>query len=257
MSARSLIARADAGEYLRGWAVAVASPALVEFGGYAGFEWTFIDVHQATIDAETCESMVRAAQNSGMVPIVRLYRNDPATISLYMDMGAGGVLVPHMNTREQAEAIVEQTRFRPVGRRGSNAAARAARYGFVSSVREYQDRVNEESIVIGMIEEKQAVDNLPEILKVPGIDIFMLGLMDMAESLGVAGHWEHPEVQKVVAEVVGQVRSAGRHICIPTMDLDKADEWAQIQRGRGVNFTVVSVYQVLGPATEEFLKATE
>ena len=101
------------GEYLRGWAVAVASPALVEFGGYAGFEWTFIDVHQATIDAETCESMVRAAQNSGMVPIVRLYRNDPAMISLYMDMGAGGVLVPHVNTQGAGRGDCRTDSFPP------------------------------------------------------------------------------------------------------------------------------------------------
>ena len=257
MSGRSLIARANAGEYLRGWAVAAASPALMEFGGYAGFDWAYVDVHQATIDYETCESMIKAAQIAGIVSIVRLYQNDPSMIPLYMDMGASGVLVPHMNTREQAEAIVEQTRFRPVGRRGSNAAARAARYGFVPSIREYQDQVNEDSIVMGMIEEKQAVENLPEILKVPGIDIFMLGLMDMAESLGVTGHWDHPEVQRVVAEVVGQVRAAGRHICIPTMDLDKADEWAQTQQQRGVFFTVVSVYQVLAPAAEKFLKAAK
>jgi 4-hydroxy-2-oxoheptanedioate aldolase len=253
MSTHPLLARADAGESLRGLAVAAAAPALVEFGGWAGFDWTFVDVHQAAIDAETCESMLRAAEHAGMTAFVRLPRPAPELIGPYLDMGADGVVVPHMNTAELAAAVVEQARFRPEGRRGSNMAARAARYGLVGSAAEYQARFNRESILVGMIEERSAVDNLPAILEVRGIDLFMLGLMDLSESLGVPGQWDHPDVRSAVDEVVGRVRGAGRHVCIPTMDLDRAPGSLRELRERGVHFTVVSVYQLLGAACRRFL----
>jgi 4-hydroxy-2-oxoheptanedioate aldolase len=253
MSTHPLLARADAGESLRGLAVAVAAPSLVEFGGWAGFDWTFIDVHQAAIDAATCESMLRAAERSGMTAFVRLPRAAPELISSYLDMGAVGVVVPHMDTAELAAAAVEQARFRPEGRRGSNMAARAARYGLVGSAADYQARFNRESVLIGMIEAKAAVDNLPAILEVRGIDLFMLGLMDLSESLGVPGQWDHPDVTKAVDEVVGRVRAAGRHVCVPTMDLDRAPGSVRELRERGVHFTVVSVYQLLSAACGRFL----
>lgn len=253
MSTHTLLARADAGESLRGLAVAAAAPALVEFGGWAGFDWTFIDVHQAAIDAETCESMVRAAEHTGMAAVVRLPRPAPELIGPYLDMGAAGVVIPHMNTPELAAAVVEQARFRPEGRRGSNMAARAARYGLVGSAADYQARFNRGSILIGMVEEKSAVENLPAILEVPGIDLFMLGLMDLAESLGVPGQWDHQDVRSAVDEVVGRVRAVGRHVCVPTMDLDRAPGSIHELRQRGVHFTVVSVYQLLGAACRRFL----
>ncbi len=255
MTTRSLLARANAGESLIGIGVPPSSPTLVEFAGFAGFDFVFIDVHQGAIDLESCENMVRAAEVSGVAPIIRLYKNDPTLIPGFMDMGAAGVIVPHLNTAEQARAVAEQARFRPNGRRGSNMAARAARYGFVPSAREYQDQVNRDAIIIGMIEEKQAVNNLPAILDVPGIDMLMIGMMDLAESLGVAGQWDHPTVQQAVDETIRQARAAGRHVCVPTMELDKAAEWVTNLRQRGVHFTVVSVYQVLIPACKRLLAA--
>jgi 2-keto-3-deoxy-L-rhamnonate aldolase RhmA len=77
--------------------------------------------------------------------------------------------------------------------------------------------------------------------------------MDLSESLGVPGQWDHPDVRSAVDEVVGRVRGAGRHVCIPTMDLDRAPGSLGELRERGVHFTVVSVYQLLGAACRRFL----
>jgi 4-hydroxy-2-oxoheptanedioate aldolase len=132
-------------------------------------------------------------------------------------------------------------------------AARAVHYGFAGPASDYQARFNRESILIGMIEEHEAVGNLPKILDVAGIDVIMLGLMDLAESMGVPGQWNHPEVQGAVDQVVRLVRAAGRHVCIPTMELEKAPGSTDDLRVRGVHFTVVSAYQLLGAACQRFL----
>jgi len=104
-----------------------------------------------------------------------------------------------------------------------------------------------------MIEEQEAVENLPAILAVPGIDLSMLGLMDLAESLGLPGEWQHPQVQRTVDEIVRQVRAADRHVCLPTMDLEAAPGFLEELPRRGIHFTVVGCHQLLAWACQRYL----
>jgi 2-keto-3-deoxy-L-rhamnonate aldolase RhmA len=130
--------------------------------------------------------------------------NDYATIYRTLDRGAQGVVVPHVNSREEAEAVVEAAKFAPLGRRGMYTS----RQGF--GVGDYLQRANDETLLIVLIEDVAAVGRLEEILKVDHVDIFFVAPNDLATSMGHIGRMDHPEVQQTVDGALTRIVRAGR-----------------------------------------------
>lgn len=188
------------GETATGVLVAWPSPELVEFCGYLGFDWVFIDAEHGYIGRETCAAMVRACDVSGIVPLVRVPENNASTILGYLETGAMGVIVPHVSTAEAARAAVEAVKYGPLGARGAGSSTRPANYGLTQTSTEYFQRANDQVMLYVMIEDMAGVENLDEILSVDGIDIVAFGPGDFAMSIGYPGQPGHPEVQKIISE---------------------------------------------------------
>ena len=170
---------------LGGW-LAVPNTFTAELMSRLGFDWLTIDMQHGLIDYQAALQMLQAMTASETVSMVRVPWNEPGIIGKVLDAGAEGVIVPMVNTREQSEAAAAACRYPPLGRR-SFGPTRAALVGGS----DYFDRANDEIICLIMIETQQALDNLDEILDVPGIDGVYVGPNDLSVSLGLPPAPDH------------------------------------------------------------------
>ena len=166
-------------------AVNYPSPALVEYVGKLGFDIAFIDCEKGSASAERIEEMCRGARAAGIAAIVRPWMNEDGLISRYLDLGANGVMVAAIEQAETARALV--------------AAVRYSRF-----------RDFDEKLVIAMIESPRAIQNLPELLAVEGIDVWFVGPNDLAHRMGHPGRADLPEVQDAVLSTLGAIQAVGR-----------------------------------------------
>lgn len=189
----------------------------------AGFDWIGIDCEHSSITADVMSDVMRSIGDRA-VPLVRVKTNAPLDIRRALDMGAGGVIVPMINSAEEAHAAVLAAKYPPEGVRGFGYC-RANGWG--EQFDEYAARANDEIVVIAMLETKAGVEHADEILRVDGIDGVFIGPYDLSGSLGVTGQTNHPLVQAACASVADSCRrsgkAAGQHIVRPTRALvDKA-----------------------------------
>jgi 4-hydroxy-2-oxoheptanedioate aldolase len=185
------------------------SAPIVEMLGCMGFDWVLIDNEHGSITVDTAEDMIRAAELTGIAPIVRPVANRPESIAPFLDRGAWGVQVPHVNTRAEAEAAVAACKYFPDGSRGIYSRGRPARYGIGMSTPDYVQGANENTLVCLMLEEVEALRNIEEIVTVKGVDVLFVGSGDLAQSMGYPGQQTHPEVQKLMEDAVKRIRDAG------------------------------------------------
>ncbi len=203
-------AKIQAGQPALGVSVMFPSPQIVEMIGALGFDWVLIDCEHGTIDVESVELLVMAAEASGITPIVRPPSRDPVDILRVLDRGAMGVQVPHVNTAEDAKAVIEAVKYHPLGKRGLAASTRAGNYGIGLTAAEYVAQVNRETLICVQLEEGEALRNLNELLKVEGIDVFFVGPSDLAQSMGFPGRTDTPLVQQMVCATIDAIVAAGK-----------------------------------------------
>jgi 4-hydroxy-2-oxoheptanedioate aldolase len=197
------------GKAVFGAMITFPAPPVVEMLGYMGFDWVLIDNEHGSIAVDASEEMIRAAELTGIAPIVRPVANRPDVIAPFLDRGAWGVQVPHVNTRDEAEAAVSACKYFPEGERGIFSSGRPAEYGFGGSTQEYVAKANANTLVCLMLEEAVAVENIAEIVKVRGVDVLFIGSGDLSQSMGYPGQPTHPEVQALMERGVKQIREAG------------------------------------------------
>jgi 4-hydroxy-2-oxoheptanedioate aldolase len=154
--------------------------------------------------------MVMAAETSGIVPIVRPWKNSRDAILRVMDRGAMGVQVPHVNTADDARRAVESVKYHPLGKRGMAAATRPARYGLGTEPMDYVRWVNGQTLVCVQLEEKEALDNIEQILSVDGVDVFFVGPSDLSQSMGYPGQASAPEVQEAIDRAFAAIAAVGK-----------------------------------------------
>jgi 4-hydroxy-2-oxoheptanedioate aldolase len=210
MRENTLKQRLHAGKAAFGVMCTFPSPSVVEMLGYLGFDWILLDNEHGSITVDTAEACIAAAELTGMAPIVRPVGNKPEIIAPFLDRGAWGVQVPHVNTAEEARAAVDAVKYGPEGHRGIFSGGRPANYGFTGSTADYAKEANAQTLVCLMLEEVVAIENLPALVKVPGVDVYFIGSGDLSQSMGYTGQQAHPEVQKMMELGVKTITGAGR-----------------------------------------------
>ena len=171
------------GVTLGSW-ITLGHPAIGEILAGCGFDWLTIDMEHSAITLAECQELVRVIELAGCAPLARVGENDPNLLKRVMDAGAHGVIVPQVNSREEALRAVASVRYPPEGTRGVGLA-RAQGYGLNFDT--YREWNREESVVIVQVEHIEAVKHLGEILSVPGVDGFIVGPYDLSASLGHPG----------------------------------------------------------------------
>jgi 4-hydroxy-2-oxoheptanedioate aldolase len=199
----------EAGQPAVGGWLTVPSSFSAEVMAHAGFDWLCVDMQHGVIDYQAAVTMLQAISTTETVPFVRVPWNEPGIIMKALDAGAYGVIVPIVNTPEEAEAAVQACRYPPRGNR-SHGPIRAALYGG----RDYIARGTDEVLCIVQVETKESVDNLDEILSVPGVDAAYIGPADLSLSLGLPPASDHdaPEFVSAVQRVLDACK---RHNVVP------------------------------------------
>jgi len=215
------------GNSMLGIFISLPSPQLVEMAAFNGYDFVIIDGEHGTggVNGET-ENMIIAAYASGIYPIVRVPNLVMGSILQPLDMGAKGIHVPLINTKEQTEKAVKFSKYPPIGNRGVTFSTRAAKYGFsIEKGRKLLDKANEDTLITIAIETKESVSNLDDILLVPGIDVAFIGAMDLSVSLGYPGDVEHPVVVNTIKQIISKTHKAGVQVGILFVNSDQAKRY--------------------------------
>ncbi|MCI8304108.1 MAG: hypothetical protein HFF52_05710 [Lawsonibacter sp.] len=189
------------------------SPAAMEIMALAGVDLVIIDNEHYPFDEETMIDLVRAADVHHMACAVRVPNAEPARISQIMDYGVDGILVPSVDSYEEAMELVNAVKYAPIGTRGFCPITRAAAYGFGKPASEYAQFANDHSVVMVQIETREGLADLDRILSIPQVDCIDYGPSDLAASFGVPGRNDDPMVQAAVREIIDKARAAGKNVC--------------------------------------------
>ena len=222
------LARLRAGKAVVGVCLGFPCPAMVELCAYAGFHFVRLDCEHGPMDPLSVEEHVRAAEAAGISVLVRPPTNASHEILRYLDTGANGVVVPHIETRADAEAAVQAAFFYPLGQRGM-ATARWTRYGTAGPMAELIREANDNILLIALIESAKGLENLSEILAVKGVNAVQIGPQDLSQSLGLPAQLAHPTVQAAIDRIIDESRAAGKWVSMAaygSMTVKK-----QIERG--------------------------
>ena len=243
-------AKLNEGHVVFGGIVTRYAPDMVEILGALGYDFVMIDCEHGPADLDQVEHMVRAAESFGITPIARIPDHSEQTILRYLDRGLQGIIVPHVNTAEQAAAVARAARYYPEGYRGV-AGGRAHNYGVGVSMPEATARINAELLVIPMVEDIEAVNNLDDILQVAGADVLHVAPSDLGQSLGNPGP---AEVRRVMSDVIPRIRAGGKHVGVGGNNPNDTAAVAEFIK-QGANFVTVSAWALLRKAAEDFRQA--
>lgn len=185
----------------------LSSHLTVELIAGAGFDWILLDMEHAPNDLESIHTQLQAAAAYPTQAVVRVPWNDMVMLKRVLDVGAQTVLIPMIDTPEQAREAVSYTRYPPKGVRGMGGTTRATRYG---RIKDYPQVVERELCVLLQVETAQALDNLEAIAAVDGVDGIFIGPADLHASFGHAGEGHHPEVWPKIEDAMRRIRAAGK-----------------------------------------------
>jgi 2-keto-3-deoxy-L-rhamnonate aldolase RhmA len=207
------------GEKVMGAWISSGSPNSLDLLRNFSFDWFLFDMEHSAITIETVAHMVQVLNGSSAAPLVRVGQIDQGAFKIVLDAGAQGIIVPLVNTVEEAERAVKFCKYPPLGVRGV-AATKASEYGL--SLGKYIRSANDETTVIAQIETPLAVDNIAKIVAVDGVDIAFVGPSDLTMTLGLLDDRTNPKVVEAMAKVVKACDDAGKVAGVMATTLDEA-----------------------------------
>ena len=235
------------GQTVFGAIISENAPGMVELFGMLGYDFVMIDCEHGAMDLNQVEHMVRAAEGFDITPLARIPDHAPSTVLRFLDRGVQGCIVPHVNTASQAEAVARASRYAPEGNR-SVAGGRPHDYNIGVTRAEGTRWINEQTLVIPMIEDVEAVKNLDEILQVPGVDVLHCAAGDLGQSMGDPGT---EAVRRVMRDVVSRVHASGKYAGIGGNSPSDHEGVAELV-GVGARFVTIQAYGLLRLGAEKF-----
>ena len=232
--------------------VALASPYAAEVVSGSGYDWLLIDGEHGPNDIPLLSAQIQAVARSGSHPIVRLPAGETWLIKQILDTGAQTLLIPMVESVEEAQALVKAVRYPPHGVRGVGAAlGRASQF---SRIGDYVETANEQICLIVQIESRAGLKALDDIAALDGIDALFIGPSDLAADMGYLGQPGHPEVTAAITDAFARIKKAGKARGIMTLDLAQA----RLYREMGADFMAIGtdVTVLVGATTklrEDFL----
>lgn len=211
------------GKPMIGPLITLTAPEVTEIFAAAGYDWLFIDLEHSTLDIDSAQRLLQAAGNR-CPSIMRAPCHDEAWIKKILDTGAAGILLPRVNTAEETARIMHFCKYPPQGNR-SVGLTRAHGYG--QTFNEYVENANNDVAVFIQIEHIDGVNNIQEIVKVPGIDVLYIGPYDLSASMGKTGRVNDPEVRQQIEKVRTAAMDAGIALGIFTANPDDVPGFIQ------------------------------
>lgn len=217
----------------------IPHPSMAEIMGQAGYDWVAVDMEHGAVGAHQLPDLFRALELGGTLPLARIAQGLPKDCKQALDAGAGGIIVPMIESAEQLVRVRDACRWPPAGKRGVGFS-RANLFGkhFEAYAAEAQA-----PLLVAMIEHAAAVDDLPAILAVEGLDAILVGPYDLSASMGMTGAFDHPEFVAVIERILSACQSravpCGMHVVKP----DAAVLQARIDQGyRFIAYSIDAVF---------------
>ena len=207
--ANKIIEKMAKGEKAVGISLSFYADEMVELAGAMSLDFVNYDGQHAPVTPETIDRFCRLCDGWDVTPTMRVPDQIPSNILNYIDRGIKAITVPFVNTKAEAEAVVDCCYFAPKGHR-SYTSKRVMRFGLVDDLKDMMDRTNDDLLVFPQIEDIKAYNNLDEILKIDGIKVFAGGPNDLAQSMGHPGQPDHPDCLKVTDEGTAKIHAAGK-----------------------------------------------
>ncbi|CUU85287.1 2-dehydro-3-deoxyglucarate aldolase [Campylobacter hyointestinalis] len=208
--------------------IMIGNPISIEVMSLAGFEWLVVDMEHTSIELDTAQTLIATIQANGMKALVRVSKNEEVVIKKVLDMGADGIIVPMVCSRDDAIQAVNYAKYPPVGKRGVGLY-RANKYGV--NFEAYKKWVNEELVIIAQIEHIDAVRNIDEILQVEGIDATIIGPYDLSGSMGYPGEFEREDVKAAVQKTLDKCKQYNIPSGFHVVDTDPKKLQQKIDQG--------------------------
>jgi 4-hydroxy-2-oxoheptanedioate aldolase len=215
----------------------LCNPIAAEIVSHSGFDWLLLDTEHSPNDLQEIIAQLQAVQAGTASAIVRPAWNDMVLIKRYLDIGAQTLLLPFVQTPEEAKRAVEWTRYPPGGVRGITGSGRASRYG---RVKDYLKNAANEICVLVQVETREALKRIEAIASVEGIDGVFIGPNDLSASFGHIGNWGHAEVQAALQDAATRLKTIGKPAGILTPNEEEAKKFI------GWGYTFVAVGADLG-----------
>lgn len=244
MLTTALKERLHRGDAVIGTLLPIPSPEVAEIVGLAGYDCIFLDTEHGPLTTETVQNMVRACRTVDVVPLARVPENNPKVILRALDSGCLGVMVPQVETPEQAAAAVAATKYAPQGIRSLAGGTAAAQWGTVP-LSEFVAASNAATITVLQVETRHGLEAVEEIARIPGIDVLFIGPSDLSVSLGHPGEMGHPDVQAAFRRIIQTSRKAG----VPVGMLALTPDEVRTYRALGVTLFLDGVPRLLLRAT--------
>jgi 4-hydroxy-2-oxoheptanedioate aldolase len=240
MKTNPVRAKLKAGEASIGSWLALPDPVFAGLMSTSGFDWLTVELEHSPATIETAALCFPAIARSGCVPLARVPYNSVENIKRVLDTGAWGIVVPMVNSCAEAEAVVKAARYRPIGERSVGGQLHAA--SFAAEAGTYYARANDEILVVLMAEHVDAIENIDDILSVPGIDAVFIGPNDLHASMGLAPAFdsEDPGFNAAIAKVFA---SALAHGVVPGIHVSDA---VQAQRRLDEGWKMIAVASEVG-----------
>lgn len=228
-------AKLKAGEKQLGLWCSLGGPTVAEMLATTGFDWITIDTEHAPAEVtDVLPALQALAAYPDVSPIVRPAINDSVLIKRHLDQGAQTLILPYVQTKEEAEAAVAAVRYPPRGIRGVAGLTRASRYGTVT---DYAARADEEVCLIVQVETVSAMEQLEDIATVDGVDGIFFGPSDLSASMGLTGQPNHPDVKAAIRDALSRLSAVG----VPGGALCLDPAWAKDTFADGAGFVAVGL----------------
>ena len=212
MTARNLVKEAAAdGRTIRGVHLTFAATAVIEVLAHAELQFVYLDGEHGCFDWRDIEAACITAERHGLTPIARVPELTVATITRFLDRGVRGIVVPHVESLDDARRAIDAAFFAPLGNR-SFGGGRPEHNQRIDDRTVYMEACNAALSLAIMIETKQSLALAGELAKLPGVDYLSFGMLDLAQSLGHPGNPAHPAVKAAVADASARIRAAGKRV---------------------------------------------
>lgn len=242
VSENQTLAKLGRGGVVVGTFLRFANPSLAEYLAIEGLDFVVFDGEHGPLNPEKCEDLVRAVELHGATPIVRVESHSESSILRYLDTGALGCHVPGVNSEADALHVVQAVKFHPMGRRGLSSS-RAARFGHVQSFGNYVEVANRNSLVVAHLETAEAIGAADQIAAVDGIDVLLVGALDLSQDLGIPGSTSGPEIRSAIGAVAAAAVRHGKVLGAAASTVDSIDEHLAL----GARYIVVTTESLLRP----------
>lgn len=197
----------------------IAAPEMVDLIGLNGFQFTIIDCQHGPFGVETAENLARAADANDIAVALRVSRNDPVEIMKALDAGIRHVVIPNVETADDAAQAVAATRFGPQGLRGACPCCRSGGH-FIRNWQDYVAKEEARTGAIALVETAQGHRNIESICATDGLAALMVGPFDLSVSMGFEGDWRHDAVTQAITDIVNASQSAKLPVIMPVFAPD-------------------------------------